>query len=327
MPILATPTELLQATADAAHKGLTAVARSLPPWLFYDDIGTLLFERITELPEYYLTRVERGILKTNADEILRLAASSRPLSIVELGCGSASKSGILLSALVRHQASALYQPVDVSKTALDLAQKSIRHQVSGVACRPQLANYVHQPLKLDRSPCGRILAVYLGSSVGNFPPIEAQDVLNNVRAQLEKGDSLLLGTDLIKDEKTLLIAYDDPAGATAAFNRNILTRLNRELGANFNPDSFEHTVIWNRYESCIEMHLRSAKNQEVRIPPTAGYPELTITFRVGESIHTESSYKFTFASVSSLLNWSGFSSVRTWQDPDRMFAVTLATAM
>jgi L-histidine N-alpha-methyltransferase len=327
MPTLATTTELVQAIAEAAHKGLTAVVRSLPQWLFYDEIGTLLFERITKLPGYYLTRVERGILKTHADEILRLAASHRPLSIAELSCGSASKTGILLSMLVRHQASALYQPVDISKAALDLVQKNIRHQVSGIACRPQLANYVHQPLKLDRLPCGRILAVYLGSSVGTFPPIEAQDVLSNVRAQLEKGDSLLLGTDLIKDEKSLLIAYDDASGTTAAFNRNILTRLNRELGANFNPDGFEHTVIWNRNESCIEMHLRSSRSQEVSIPPIAAYPELNITFRAGETIHTESSYKFTFASVSSLLNGSGFSSAKTWHDPDKMFAVTLATAI
>lgn len=326
MPSIASKTQTTQAIADGAHKGLTGLKKALPSWLFYDDKGTELFEQITRLPEYYLTRVECGILKVHADDILRLATSSRPLSIVELGCGPAPKCGVLLTTLLRQQVSALYQPVDVSETALELTRSNIRNRFSGVDCHPQLANYVNQPLILERRPCGRILAVYLGSSIGNFPPTEAHSILINLRAQLAKGDSLLLGTDMVKDERVLLSAYDDSSGTTAAFNRNVLTRLNRELGANFDSDGFEHVVAWNRYEACIEMHLRPAREERVTIPPIAGHPELKITIHAGETIHTGSRYKFNPESVSSLLDSCGFSSVRAWQDPGKMFTVTLATA-
>ena len=325
MPSIIVATQTKQAVADEAHKGLIAPRKSLPPWLVYDTQGSQLFEQITKAPEYYLSRIERSILRAHADEILRIAANCRPLSILELGCGSASKSGILLSALARHQVTARYQPVDVSKTALDLAQRNIQKQVSGVAFRPQIANYTCDPLKLERWPCGRILAVYLGSSIGNFTPAESQDLLSNLHAQLQKGDSLLLGADLVKNEQTMTAAYNDASGITAAFNRNVLARLNRELGANFDIENFDHKVIWNKHESRIEMHLRSVIPQRVRIPAGSNYPEQQVDFREDETIHTESSYKFTFASISALLQWSGFSTAQTWYDTDQMFALTLAT--
>jgi L-histidine Nalpha-methyltransferase len=326
-----------EAVAREARAGLSSTPRTLSPWLFYDEAGSHLFEQITELPEYYLTRTERSIFSDHAGEILRAAAASHgphppgKLTLIELGAGTATKTGILLREAVRQQGHVVYQPVDVSETALAEASANILNNIPGVAVRSQVTDYTREGLPLDRLPNTRTLALYIGSSIGNFTPDEALAVLRNLRAQLLPGDTLLLGTDLVpgryKNEATLLAAYDDAAGVTAAFNLNVLTRLNRDLGADFDVENFRHKVLWNPAASRIEMHLESRIAQRVSIPADGCSPALTIEFVAGETIHTENSYKFTAAAVNALLASAGFAMTRSWQDAQGLFAVTLATAV
>lgn len=329
--------ETLDATTSAvaaeARAGLTARPRTLSPWLFYDEEGSRLFEQITELPEYYLTRTERSIFSAHADEILRRAAGDQhqTLTLIELGAGTATKTGILLAAAVRQQGKVVYQPVDVSETALAAASENIEANFPDVTVRCQVADYTREPLPLDRLPGLRTLALYIGSSIGNFSPKAAAALLANVRAQLLPGDKLLLGTDLApgrnKSADTLLAAYNDDAGVTAAFNRNVLTRLNRDLGTDFRPESFDHKAVWNAGQSRIEMHLASLAQQRVHLPATASDPALAIDFARGETIHTENSYKFTSDSIEALLTPARFVIDQSWLDPLHLFAVTLATAV
>jgi L-histidine Nalpha-methyltransferase len=334
-------TSTSRAVANEARAGLTATPKTLSPWLFYDEAGSHLFEQITELPEYYLTRTERAIFAANAEEILREAASNDgphpagKLTLIELGAGTATKTGILLAAAVRQQGSVVYQPVDVSETALAEASENILTNIPGVTVRCQVADYTREALPLNRLPNTRTLALYIGSSIGNFTPKDAREVLRNLRAQLLPGDTLLLGTDLApmrdggghKTEATLLAAYDDAAGVTAAFNLNVLTRLNRDLDADFDTENFRHKVLWNSAESRIEMHLESIVEQRVVIPAIDEGAALSVHFTAGETIHTENSYKFTPAAVEALLASASFQTTRSWRDPQNLFAVTLATAL
>ena len=334
--LIATPSPI-RAIAAEARAGLSATPKTLSPWLFYDEAGSDLFEQITELPEYYLTRTERSIFAANADEIIAQAAlpsGNDPapiLTVIELGAGTATKTGILLAAAVRRQHTVVYQPVDVSESALAAATENIRANIPGVTVRCQVADYTREPLPLNRLPNTRTLALYIGSSIGNFSPEDARDVLRNLRAQLLPGDQLLLGTDLApsrcKNEATILAAYDDASGTTAAFNLNVLTRLNRDLGADFDTAAFRHQAIWNPAQSRIEMHLESLIAQRVHIPANAAGPALTLHFAAGETIHTENSHKFTAAAVRSLLASAGFTISHTWTDPQHLFAVNLATAI
>jgi L-histidine N-alpha-methyltransferase len=330
-----------EAVAREARAGLCATPKTLAPWLFYDEAGSHLFEQITELPEYYLTRTERSIFEANADEILREAASNHgphpagKLTLIELGAGTATKTGILLAAAVRQQGSVVYQPVDVSESALAAASENILNNIPGVTVRSQVTDYTREALPLDRLPNTRTLALYIGSSIGNFTPEDAREVLRNLRAQLLPGDTLLLGTDRApivgpgnhKTEAMLLAAYDDAAGTTAAFNLNVLTRLNRDLGSNFDTENFRHKVLWNPAESRIEMHLESLIAQRVHLPADSYGPALAFHFEPGETIHTENSYKFTPAAVEALLASASFKATRSWQDAQHLFAVTLATAL
>ena len=324
--------QTLEAIAREARAGLTATPKTLSPWLFYDEAGSSLFEQITTLPEYYLTRTERAIFAANADEIIQTAAGTprQTLTLIELGAGTATKTGLLLRAAVRRQGSVVYQPVDVSVSALAAARENILANIPGVTVRAQVADYTREPLPENRLPDTRTLALYIGSSIGNFTPRGAHSVLRNLRAQLLPGDTLLLGTDLgisrHKDEATLLAAYNDASGITAAFNHNVLARLNRDLGADFHASAFSHKALWNPIESRIEMHLESLRAQRVHIPENSTGPALTLDFAPGETIHTENSYKFTQASVEALLKAARFSVTRAWQDPEHLFAVTLATA-
>jgi L-histidine N-alpha-methyltransferase len=314
------------AVLNAALAGMTSMAqKTLPPWLFYDELGSQLFEQITALPEYYLTRTERALFTAHAEKILSAAASGQRLTLIELGAGSASKTGILLAAAAARQGRVLYQPIDISASALDEASASISENIPDVVIAPLVANYTTEPFTVLRMPGERVLALYIGSSIGNFSPTEATDILLNLREHLQPGDTLLLGTDLApSDQKSvasLLAAYDDVAGVTAAFNKNILTRLNRELDANFSVNCFTHRARWNAMESRIEMHLESRVAQSVCIGNT------NIGFRAGETIHTENSYKFTEASLTVLFASAGFRPTRTFQDASETFAVTLATAV
>ena len=303
------------------QRGLRKRPRSLAPWMFYDAHGSRLFERITNLPEYYPTRTERDILARFAHAIVAAtcAGKSEPLRIVELGAGTASKTGILLDAIVPMQGQVVYLPVDISLEALELARESIASALPEVRVEPVLANYVTHPPRLEAHN-GTTLAMYIGSNIGNFSPQEAGTILRNLRSQLRAADALLLGTDMVKDESTLVAAYDDRDGVTAEFNRNILHRLNRELGANFDPVSFCHRALWNRLESRIEMHLESMRDQSVHI---AG-AQLDVHFARSETIHTENSYKFTREAVRILLEDAGFDLEQTWMDSRRWYAVTLA---
>jgi dimethylhistidine N-methyltransferase len=289
--------------------------------MFYDAQGSRLFERITALPEYYPTRTERNIFASFAEAIITAARAGRPesLRLVELGAGSASKTGILLDAIVRMQGDALYMPVDVSPDALDMACESIASTLPEVRVEPIVANYVTYPPQLEPLS-GTTLAMYIGSSIGNFSPKEARSILRNLRSELKAGDALLLGTDLVKDETTLVRAYDDGAGVTAAFNLNILHRLNRELGANFDTAFFRHRARWNRAESRIEMHLESMCDQRVDIPVA----QLRLEFAAFETIHTESSYKFTPETLRALLDDADFTIGEIWTDPRQWYALTLA---
>ena len=358
----ATPISLNETVLNEALAGLTSIPKTLSPWLFYDQRGSDLFEQITDLPEYYLTRTERALFATHADDILReflspgapatqAFRSPNTFTIAELGAGSASKTGLLLQAATRLQPEILYQPIDVSASALEAAE-NLAASIPGLTVQSQVANYVTEPYTLQHSvasnsgapglasetwdsqnarainspassaPRTRVLALYIGSSIGNFSPEESHAILRRLRSHLQPGDALLLGADLApsshKPVATILAAYDDAEGVTAAFNLNVLTRLNRELDADFNVDRFVHRARWNGNDSRIEMHLESLLPQVVHI---AGH---RISFAQFETIHTENSYKFTDEALSALLTRSGFTPTRTFHDPTRSFALTLA---
>jgi L-histidine Nalpha-methyltransferase len=332
--------------ADEARRGLTSTPKSLAPWLFYDEAGSRLFEQITTLPEYYLTRTERDLFTTHAAEIFHELGcptsgfsdvGSHNLTIAELGAGTAAKTGILLRALTELQPTVLYQPIDISPTALDEARTQLERSIPGLTVRPRTANYITDTVRIERPPRTRILALYIGSSIGNFSPAEARQILTRLRSELAPGDALLLGTDLapcppetavpVKSASTLLAAYNDKEGVTAAFNRNILARLNRELGADFRPEQFAHRALWNHTHSRIEIHLQSLLPQTARIPANASGPALTLRFAQSETIHTENSYKFTPTAIHTLLTDCSFIPTRTFTDPQNLFAVTLATAI
>jgi L-histidine N-alpha-methyltransferase len=331
----ATPAILNEAVLHEALTGLTSTPqKTLAPWLFYDERGSQLFEEITTLPEYYLTRTERALFAAHADDIFLAFAASpgappgsalpaeNAVTIAELGAGTATKTGLLLQAATRFQPEVLYRPIDVSPSALQEAAASLSENIPGVVVQPQVANYVTQHYTLHRPHDHRILALYIGSSIGNFSPTEARSILRRLRSHLAPGDALLLGTDLApgqhKSIATMLAAYDDAAGVTAAFNKNILARLNRELDADFNLDAFAHRARWNAPCSRIEMHL------ECLLPQTVHIAGQRITFARGETIHTENSHKFTDTALAALLASTGFAATRTFHDPNRSFAVTLA---
>ncbi len=329
MSPIAEAAQAAEGVAEAARDGLSATPKTLPAWLLYDEAGSRLFEQITTLPEYYLTRTERALFTRYADELLREIGSE--VTVVELGAGTATKTGILLRATSRLQNGVLYQPIDISPTALDEASESLQSELAGLTVHPRVANYITDAVHIERESGHTVLALYIGSSIGNFSPAESRDILRNLRSQLRPGDHLLLGTDLApgpaKTVDALISAYDDAAGVSAAFNLNLLTRLNRELGAGFDRDLFVHQARWNAGESRMEMHLASTCVQTVLIPAGSMGPTLRIRFAPGETIHTENSYKFTSAAIAALLADSGFKSVRTFHDPDCLYAVTLAAAV
>lgn len=309
------------AVAQAAMEGLSANPKFLPSWLFYDDAGSQLFEAITRLPEYYLTAREHSIFCRHAGEIIAAAAGmdKQPLSVVELGAGSASKTLVLLRALIASQGRAIYMPVDVSEAALQWADRNVRAALPTVDVQPICSEITHES-PLDLPAEGRRLALYIGSSIGNFDPEDAVELLAWLRSQLQPGDALLLGTDMVKRQAPLLAAYNDQAGVTAEFNKNILTRLNRELGADFALDAFEHRAVWNASESRMEMHLDSKRAHTVRVSALGR----SFAFKRGESIHTENSYKFTSETLEDMLARSGFLLEQSWYDDARWFGAHLA---
>ena len=314
--------QVAERVASAVREGLASRPRRLPPWLFYDEAGSRLFDQITELPEYYLTRTERGILESYAGEMIEAAAGARRLRIAELGAGSADKTRMLLSAASRRQRSLIYEPIDVSWSALAAARERIERELASVTVLPQVMDYTDGLFLEPAAADERRMVLYIGSSIGNFEPADAASVLQNVHQALAPGDSLLLGVDLAKDEATLLAAYDDAAGVTAAFNGNMLVRLNRELGANFDPNAFVHAVEWNARASRIEIYLESQAAQTVELPAL----ETRVRFAAGERIHTENSYKYREGQAEKLLCNAGFEPAQRWTDARGWFAVYLGVA-
>ncbi len=306
-----------QALADAVAHGLRAAPKTLPPWLFYDEAGSRLFEAITELPEYYPTRTERSILEARAPEIM--AAAGHPGCVIELGSGSARKTALLLEAVFLHRPEMVFHPIDVSAAALDEAQEQLGARLPDLNVAPVCDHYL-PALEALAHTGGPRLVLFMGSTLGNFEPGEAIAFLRDLRGHLRADDLFLLGLDLEKAPAILVPAYDDAAGVTAAFNLNLLTRLNRELGADFDGESFRHLALWNAAEHRIEMHLESTKAQTVRFAATG----LEIAFAEGERIHTENSYKHPPAEVDRLLAEGGFAPVAAWTDARDWFTLRLA---
>jgi len=316
LPALTEREELIRDVRTGFHSR----PRSLKPWMFYDELGSQLFERITALAEYYPTRTERALLEHNADAIVAAAcAGAQPLRILELGAGAAAKTCLLLAAAARRRIDVVYMPLDVSADALEIACRNVECTSPGVLTEPVVVNYVDNPPQLEEFD-GSTLALYLGSSIGNFLPEEARTILRNLGSQLRSGDALVLGTDRVKDEPTMVSAYDDGEWVTAAFNLNILSRLNRELGADFDLTAFRHRASWNPAESRIEMHIESTCEQSVQVSAA----ELDLYFRKGETIHTENSYKFTDEALTALLSDSGFEIQHAWKDAREWYALTLS---
>ena len=308
-----------------ALAGLTATPKSLPPKWFYDAQGSALFEKITELPEYYPTRAERAILRAVAPEIAALTGAT---ALVELGSGSSDKTRLLLSALRDAGTLRGYVPVDVSESALAAAGDALAAEYPGLAVHAVVADFEkYLGVPADGAPAagngtvaGPRLVAFLGSTIGNMVPAERGVFLRRVRAQLRPGDAFLLGTDLVKDPAVLVAAYDDSAGVTAAFNKNVLSVLNPELGADFDLDVFEHVAAWDAGREWIEMRLRAASAQSVRV----GDLGLTVEFAAGEEMRTEVSAKFREAGVAAELADAGLAMRSWWTDPDGQFGLSLA---
>jgi len=307
----------LPAYAEEVAQGLITYPKSLPCKLFYDSRGSALFEEITRLPEYYPTRTELEILRDRADEMA--LAIGPGVTVVELGAGTAAKTCTLLQGLARRQMRVRYFPVDISPAALSEARERVQQQCPQVSVRPVVVDFSNGFGFLRDIP-GRKLVAYLGSSIGNFDPCSAVDMLTQIKDELTPDDALLLGTDLVKPKSILVPAYDDSQGVTAQFNKNILYRLNRELGANFDPDLFRHIAQWNSQQSRMEIYLESTQDQAADISVL----NLQVQFAEGERIHTENSYKYTMRMVQSLLKKSGYELSQTWFDKQKWFGLHLA---
>ncbi|WP_393063014.1 L-histidine N(alpha)-methyltransferase [Streptomyces sp. LN549] len=316
-PFLLTRTLPVDAT-DAALRadvldGLTRHPKTLPPKWFYDARGSELFEEITRLPEYYPTRAEREILVDRAAEI---AAASGARTLVELGSGSSEKTRHLLDALPDLHS---YVPVDVSESALRGAAKALLEERPELSVHALIADFTAE-LSLPATPGPRLVA-FLGGTIGNLLPDERAAFLASVRSLLSPGDTLLLGTDLVKDEEVLVAAYDDAAGVTAAFNRNVLSVVDRELGADFAPEDFEHVARWNPQHEWIEMRLRARRALTVKVPEL----DLLVSFEAGEEVRTEVSAKFRKDGVRDELAAAGLRLSQWWTDSAGRFALSLAT--
>jgi L-histidine N-alpha-methyltransferase len=300
--------------ADVAE-ALRRQPRQIPSKYLYDELGSALFEAICRLPWYRITRAESGLLARHAREIFRPLA--RPLSLAELGCGSGEKLATLASAA--GEPFTLIQLVDISQAALDMA----RYRLQAMGMRAVLSHHVAYEEGMVRAAQqrpgdGSLVVLFLGSNIGNFTPPVARDLLTHMRRLLRPGDALLLGTDLVKPEPELLLAYDDPLKVTAAFNRNLLRRINDELGGTFDLEGFTHRATWNAAERRVEVHLVSARAQRVAIPGA----RIELALGAGEAIWTESSYKYEPKQVMDEGFAAGFSGGEQWIDRDAKFALT-----
>jgi L-histidine N-alpha-methyltransferase len=311
LPVHATA-EALRADVSA---GLTADPKWLPPKWFYDARGSELFEEITRLPEYYPTRAERAILVARAAEI---ATATGARTLVELGSGSSEKTRLLIEALRAHGTLETYVPVDVSESALRQAGEALIADYAGLAVHALVADF-QSGLDLSGSRGPRLVA-FLGGTIGNLLPDERAAFLRLIRDALRPGDHLLLGTDLVKDERTLVAAYDDAAGVTAAFNKNVLAVLGRELGADLDPDDFDHVARWDGDQEWMEMRLRARRPLTAKVPAL----DLMVDLAEGEEIRTEISAKFRASGVRAEFAAAGLEQRYWWTDPEDRFALSLA---
>jgi L-histidine N-alpha-methyltransferase len=299
--------------ADVLH-GLTRTPKTLPPKWFYDARGSELFEEITRLPEYYPTRAEREILLARSTEI---AAATGARTLVELGSGSSEKTRHLLDELPQLHT---YVPVDVSESALTGAAEALLAERPSLNVHALIADFT-RGLALPDTPGPRLIA-FLGGTIGNLLPEERAVFLRSVRSMMDPGDALLLGTDLVKDENVLVRAYDDAAGVTAAFNKNVLSVIARELDADVDPDDFEHVALWDREQEWVEMRLRARSALTVKIPEL----DLVVPFEAGEEMRTEVSAKFRQEGVRTELAAAELELTNWWTDTEGRFALSLATA-
>ncbi|MFE3191762.1 L-histidine N(alpha)-methyltransferase [Nocardia sp. NPDC059240] len=310
-----TDEDLTAALREDVRAGLTAEPKWLPPKWFYDARGSELFEKITELPEYYPTRTERALLERVVGEI---AAVAQAEVLVELGAGSAAKTRLLLNALSAAGPLQKYVPQDVSVSALRMAADEVASEFPELNVHGVVSDFT---AALDKLPGGgRRMVAFLGGTIGNLVPAERAEFLGGIRDVLEPGEQLLLGAGLVIDPAVLVPAYDDAAGVTAEFNRNVLHVLNARLGASFEPEKFAHVAIWDAEREWIEMRLEATEAMTVRIPEL----DLTVDFAAGEQLRTEISAKFRREVLESELDAAGFTTERVWTDPDERFALVLA---
>jgi L-histidine Nalpha-methyltransferase len=305
-----------QALRRDVRDGLAQTPKSLPPKWFYDSVGSDLFDQITRLPEYYPTRAEAQILRARSADI---ASASGADTLVELGSGTSEKTRMLLDAMRDSGSLRRFIPFDVDASVLNAAGSAIGREYPGIEIDAVCGDFEEH---LGKIPCvGRRLVVFLGSTIGNLTPGPRTDFLTTLADTLQPGDSLLLGTDLVKDTGRLVRAYDDSAGVTAQFNRNVLAVVNRELDADFDLDAFEHVAKWNADEERIEMWLRASTPQRVRVDAL----DLTVDFAAGEEMLTEVSCKFRPEGVEAELAAAGLRRTHWWTDPAGDFGLSLST--
>jgi L-histidine N-alpha-methyltransferase len=309
------PAALGDALRADARRGLRASPKDLPPKWFYDARGSDLFDEITRLPEYYPTRTERSILLERTADIV---AASGADAVVELGSGTSGKTRVILDAFHRAGRLDTFVPFDVSESTLRDAATAIAAEYPGTAVHAVAGDFERHLHLLPIT--GRRMVAFLGGTIGNFAPGPRAAFLASLAATLRPGETLLLGTDLVKDAARLVRAYDDAAGVTAAFNKNVLTVLNRELGASFDPDDFDHVAVWDPEAEWIEMRLRARRTLTVPVPAI----DLAVSFVAGEEIRTEISAKFRRERVARELATAGFELVAWWTDPAGDFALSLS---
>jgi dimethylhistidine N-methyltransferase len=311
------PHEELDSLATAVAEGLAERPRSLPCRFLYDERGSLLFEDICDLPEYYLTRAEHQLLRDNADAIVSQLPS--PVTLAELGSGSSTKTRLLIEALLRRQRRLRYVPVDISRSILEESAESLLEDYDALEIHAIAGEYeegLHYVRKETREP--KVIA-WLGSNVGNFDRAAASRFLRGIREALSMEDRLLVGIDLRKDRRVLEAAYDDAAGVTSRFNLNILERINRELDADFDLSAFRHYARWREGEGRVELGLECEASCQVAIKAL----DTTLRFERGERIHTEDSYKYSFEEIADVARRASFEVERRWLDERGWFSVNL----
>lgn len=306
---------------DDVRKGLSSEPKRLLPKYFYDELGSLLFDAICLLPEYYLTRAENEIIERYADEIV--SSVDGHMTLLEMGSGSASKTKLIVEALLNKQDDLLFIPVDISASALESSSRILLQSFPRLRIEAYAADYFDSLSALRTKKRGRTLALFLGSNISNFGRDEAPAFLRALRRVLGEGDALLLGADLKKDCSVLEPAYDDSLGVTAAFNLNLLARVNRELDGDFNLDAFKHHAFYNEEIGRVEIYVESTRPQKVTIAKLG----LEVQFKAGERIHTENSYKYDLPGIAQLASETGFSCARTWLDSQKRFSSNLLLAV